>query len=149
MYGGIVILSIYKMSTYPFSEIPQTSGNMVRLGKPVRSLCSHLRLWANQLIHLFTEYNASNFAHQPRVTSRCRIVVPLRLQIVSYDHEGVVSPNFPIINFEGEMGGQEWDEDSEDQGNTPDVRHLTGSVSMLVDGSVRWSMVLVFTLPFL
>lgn len=57
-----------------------------------------------------------------------------------------MSPKFPTINIEGEIGGEDWDDTAEDVEDRLDVRRLTGSVSMLGDGSVRWSMVSNFSL---
>ncbi|CAL1717319.1 unnamed protein product [Somion occarium] len=65
------------------------------------------------------------------------LIVPLRLRIVSYKDEPDGSPLFPTIQCEGEMGGQGWDTSDEEQA---DVHHVEGSVSMLADGSVRWSL---------
>ncbi|EIW53100.1 uncharacterized protein TRAVEDRAFT_53514 [Trametes versicolor FP-101664 SS1] len=65
------------------------------------------------------------------------IIVPLSLRITGYSPSpNPVYADRPTIHVEGEMGGAGWD------GNVDladeDVRRVHGSVSMLVDGSVRW-----------
>lgn len=69
-------------------------------------------------------------------------LVPMRLRVTEYDYgNSMISSRFPRIFFEGETGGESWNEDAEEMGEVPDVRLITGNVSMLIDGNVRWSMV--------
>lgn len=68
------------------------------------------------------------------------LIVPLRLRIVGYDFDSLVSPRFPTIKVEGEMGGEDWDETSDAPESDLDIRRVFGTVSMLYDGSVRWSL---------
>ena len=67
--------------------------------------------------------------------------MPIHLRIVGYDYSGLVSPRFPTIVVEGEMGGEDWDETSDAPDSELDIRQIFGTVSMLHDGSVRWSLV--------
>jgi len=69
--------------------------------------------------------------------------VPVRLRIVSYDHDPDAPPGFPTIIVEGEMGGENWNpEVTSDSQN--DIRLVSGTVSLLYDGNVRWSFVTSF-----
>ena len=56
-------------------------------------------------------------------------LVILRLRITSYDSENAISPEFPTINFDGEVGTENWGDPAEDLpvGFVPGVRHVTGS----------------------
>ncbi|KAI0631873.1 hypothetical protein C8Q77DRAFT_169204 [Trametes polyzona] len=67
------------------------------------------------------------------------IIVPFSLRITGYSPSPI--PKYadrPTIHVEGEMGGAEW-EGSIDISNE-DIRRVHGTVSMLSDGSVRWSI---------
>ncbi|KAI9062526.1 hypothetical protein FKP32DRAFT_800490 [Trametes sanguinea] len=71
------------------------------------------------------------------------IIVPLSLRITGYSACPI--PEYadrPTIHVEGEMGGAEWLEEAADAGLVPDpdVRRVHGTVSMLADGNVRWSI---------
>lgn len=85
-----------------------------------------------------TDFNADMKNDDIIKDAQVYLIVPLRLRIVSYKDEPDGSPLFPTIQCEGEMGGQGWDTSDEEQA---DVHHVEGSVSMLADGSVRWSLV--------
>ena len=66
--------------------------------------------------------------------------MPTSLRITGYSAPALAAfPDRPTIHVEGEMGGAGW-VGSIDV-NDDDVRHVHGSVSMLPDGSVRWSLV--------
>ena len=68
------------------------------------------------------------------------IIVPMSLRITGYGPPAVTAyPDRPTILIAGEMGGAGWVGNV--SGNSEDVRRVHGSVSMLPDGSVRWSMV--------
>ena len=68
------------------------------------------------------------------------IIVPMSLRITGYGSPAVAAyPDRPTILIAGEMGGAGWVGNV--SGNEEDVRRVHGSVSMLPDGSVRWSMV--------
>ncbi|RPD53811.1 hypothetical protein L226DRAFT_516813 [Lentinus tigrinus ALCF2SS1-7] len=67
------------------------------------------------------------------------IIVPLSMQITGYSAPSVAAyPDRPTIHIKGEMGGAGW-VGSVDV-NDEDVRHCHGTVSMLPDGNVRWSV---------
>ncbi|KAK7682528.1 hypothetical protein QCA50_014328 [Cerrena zonata] len=68
------------------------------------------------------------------------IVVPLYLHVVSYEDDPHGSPLFPIIHFEGQIGGEGWHVDPEPQHGL-DIHPVEGKVCMLSDGSVRWSLI--------
>ncbi|OCH84484.1 hypothetical protein OBBRIDRAFT_821884 [Obba rivulosa] len=64
------------------------------------------------------------------------LIVPLRLRIVRYSPPSVAAyPGYPDIHVEGEMGGAGWNDVT-----AGDVRGLKGTVSIIGDGSVRWSI---------
>ncbi|KAH9896104.1 hypothetical protein C8Q73DRAFT_466138 [Cubamyces lactineus] len=64
------------------------------------------------------------------------IIVPLSLRITGYSPSPIARyADRPTIHVEGEMGGGNWEDDEED------VRRVHGTVSMLEDGHVRWSIV--------
>ena len=63
------------------------------------------------------------------------------LKVTGYRHDGLVHDEFPTILYEGHMGGEEWDEKAIENDMTPDIVAVEGSVSLLLDGSVRWHMV--------
>jgi hypothetical protein len=59
------------------------------------------------------------------------------MRIVGYSPSLVPEyKHLPTIHFEGQMGGVLWDIEQ-------DTRRTHGSVSVLADGSIRWSMVCV------
>ncbi|KAI9056274.1 hypothetical protein FKP32DRAFT_1586153 [Trametes sanguinea] len=70
------------------------------------------------------------------------LIVPLSLRITGYSPSPLGEyADRPTIHVEGEIGGRDWLEAAalagfEDQ----DVRRVHGTVSMLADGSVRWSL---------
>ncbi|KAI0368215.1 hypothetical protein BV20DRAFT_948678, partial [Pilatotrama ljubarskyi] len=71
--------------------------------------------------------------------SEAWIIVPVSLRITGYSPCPIAKyADRPTIHVEGEMGGAGW------QGNVPltdeDVRRVHGTVSMLADGNVRWSI---------
>ncbi|RDX40069.1 hypothetical protein OH76DRAFT_1413201 [Lentinus brumalis] len=67
------------------------------------------------------------------------IIVPLSLQITGYSAPSIAAyPDRPTIHVKGEMGGAGWVGSVE--ANDDDVRHCHGTVSMLPDGNVRWSI---------
>ena len=73
---------------------------------------------------------------------RARHLVPCRLRIVSYSRELGCFPDYPTIHFEGETGMENWVDYTEEEDISDDmVCHVDGQVSMLADGSVRWSFV--------
>ena len=73
-----------------------------------------------------------------------RTCVPIRLRVVSYDHDDVSPEDFPTIKIQGEMGGEGWrNRDEDDPDDNGDQRFADGTVSLLADGHVRWSMVCV------
>ncbi len=68
------------------------------------------------------------------------VIVPISLRITSYSPSSIPAySDRPTIHVEGEMGGAGW------EGNVSladeDIRRVYGTVSMLADGSVRWSIV--------
>ncbi|KAI0759544.1 hypothetical protein BD413DRAFT_596809 [Trametes elegans] len=67
------------------------------------------------------------------------IIVPLSLRITGYSPCPIAKyAERPTIHVEGEMGGAGWVGDGE-QG-ADDARKVYGTVSMLADGNVRWSI---------
>ncbi|CDO69777.1 hypothetical protein BN946_scf184766.g22 [Trametes cinnabarina] len=70
------------------------------------------------------------------------IIVPLSLRITGYSPCPI--PEFadrPTIHVEGEMGGAEWLQEAATMGlDDQDVRRVHGTVTMLIDGNVRWSI---------
>lgn len=69
-----------------------------------------------------------------------REFAPLLFKIIGYDNENVVKNQYPTIKLEGYMGGEEWNENAVGNGYVHDIRAIEGSVSMLSDGNIRWSM---------
>lgn len=68
-----------------------------------------------------------------------KLIVPLRLRIVKYTPSLVLEyPDRPTIHLEGEMGGAVW---SAQDGENADIRKVHGTVEVIADGSVRWSLV--------
>lgn len=70
------------------------------------------------------------------------LIVPCRLRIVGYSPS--VVPGYedrPTIHVEGDMGGPGWSDIWED------TRKLHGTVGIIADGSVRWSLV-SFSFPY-
>lgn len=68
------------------------------------------------------------------------VIVPVSLRITGYSPSPIPAyADRPTINVEGEMGGVGWDGniDIADE----DIRRVHGTVSVLADGSVRWSIV--------
>ncbi|KAI0942299.1 hypothetical protein AcW1_002963 [Taiwanofungus camphoratus] len=79
----------------------------------------------------------SNF--DDRFLEEAMIIVPLRLRAVGY--EPCTVPGYsdrPTIKVEGEMGGAGWTGVPDGVGE--DIRRLHGTVGMIADGSVRWSI---------
>ncbi|TBU27619.1 hypothetical protein BD311DRAFT_665050 [Dichomitus squalens] len=68
------------------------------------------------------------------------IIVPMSLRITGYSAPSLphLYPDRPTIHVEGEMGGAGW-VGSVDVGDN-DIRRAYGTVSMLPDGEVRWSI---------
>ncbi|KAI0689154.1 hypothetical protein C8T65DRAFT_746314 [Cerioporus squamosus] len=67
------------------------------------------------------------------------IIVPLSLKITGYSAPSLAAyPDRPTIHVKGEMGGAGWVGSVE--ADDDDIRHCHGTVSMLPDGSVRWSL---------
>ncbi|KAI0739991.1 hypothetical protein C8Q80DRAFT_1357624 [Daedaleopsis nitida] len=67
------------------------------------------------------------------------IIVPMSLKIISYSAPTLGAyPDRPTIHVKGEMGGGGWVGNIE--ANDEDIRQIHGTVSMLPDGSVRWSL---------
>ncbi|KAI0820849.1 hypothetical protein BC628DRAFT_1394472 [Trametes gibbosa] len=67
------------------------------------------------------------------------VIVPLSLHITGYSPAHVVKyADKPTIHVEGQMGGEYWKGNIDDDDD--DVRRVHGTVSMLADGSVRWSI---------
>lgn len=99
---------------------------------------------ANQL--RMTELNSDTWDEvtQAQLCNRARHVVPARLRIVTYS-PNLSFPDYPTIHFEGETGMEVWqDGGATDEDDDRNVCHLEGTVSMLADGSVRWSFVRPF-----
>ncbi|KAI8968635.1 hypothetical protein BD414DRAFT_504186 [Trametes punicea] len=66
-------------------------------------------------------------------------IVPLSLRITGYSPSPVADfADRPTIHVEGEMGGAWWQGDVDAE--TEDIRRVHGTVSMLPDGHVRWSI---------
>lgn len=64
----------------------------------------------------------------------------MSLTITSYSAPTLAAyPDRPTIHVKGEMGGAGWVGSID--ANHNDVRQIRGTVSMLPDGSVRWSLV--------
>ena len=71
------------------------------------------------------------------------IIVPMSLRITHYSAPALAAhPDRPTIHVEGDMGGAGWVGGVE--AHDDDVRRVHGAVSMLPDGSVRWSLVSLF-----
>ncbi|TCD61863.1 hypothetical protein EIP91_007812 [Steccherinum ochraceum] len=69
-----------------------------------------------------------------------RATIPIRLRIVSFVHDDGCPEAFPTIIIEGDMGGEGWRQrDENDPNEDGDKRYVDGVVSMLHDGSIRWS----------
>ena len=69
-------------------------------------------------------------------------IVPLSLRITGYSPSPL--PQYadrPTIHVEGEMGGAGWQGDGAPGDLEEDVRRVHGTVGMLKDGRVRWSIV--------
>ncbi|EIW53092.1 uncharacterized protein TRAVEDRAFT_135500 [Trametes versicolor FP-101664 SS1] len=67
------------------------------------------------------------------------VIVPVSLRITGYSPSPIPAyADRPTIHVEGEMGGVGWDGgiDIADE----DIRRVHGTVSVLADGSVRWSI---------
>lgn len=68
------------------------------------------------------------------------VIVPVSLRITGYSPSPIPAyPNRPTIHVEGEMGGAGWEGDVNLADE--DIRRVHGTVSVLADGSVRWSIV--------
>lgn len=73
--------------------------------------------------------------------------MPVSLRITGYSPSPIPAyADRPTIHVEGEMGGVGWDGgiDIADE----DIRRVHGTVSVLVDGSVRWSIVRPYVIAF-
>ncbi|KAI0080957.1 hypothetical protein K474DRAFT_1672241 [Panus rudis PR-1116 ss-1] len=66
-------------------------------------------------------------------------IFPVRMRIVSARDDPDAPPGFPTLDIEGEIGGESWVDNDTD--HNLDIRFMKGSVSMLKDGTVRWSLV--------
>jgi len=85
-------------------------------------------------------FNGGDFSWDiPISDGEAHLLVPLRLWVVSYDHQTPAPEDFPAIEFGGEMGGEHWDNEAEDNVEE-DIRYLRGRVEILCDKSIRWSM---------
>lgn len=63
------------------------------------------------------------------------LIVPVTMKIVGYSPSVVPGyEHLPTIHVEGESGGALWDLEQ-------DTRRNHGTVSVVADGSVRWTMV--------
>ena len=63
------------------------------------------------------------------------LIVPLITRVVGYEECTVPGyERYPTIQVEGEMGGGDWEV-------VHDARRIYGTVGVIADGSVRWSMV--------
>ncbi|KAI0095063.1 hypothetical protein BDY19DRAFT_916086 [Irpex rosettiformis] len=61
------------------------------------------------------------------------LIVPLTMKITGYSPSVIPGyEHLPDIRFEGEMGGALWDLEQ-------DIRRIHGTVSVIADGSIRWS----------
>lgn len=71
-----------------------------------------------------------------------RAAIPMRIRVASYVHDDGCPDAFPTLVIEGEMAGEGWRfRNEDDPAEDGDLRFMDGSVSLLHDGSVRWSTV--------
>ncbi|CAL1717340.1 unnamed protein product [Somion occarium] len=107
----------------------------------VDNLCKTERDWAGvegawRLFVVWLGYDSliafnGNMTNDEEVDSgQVHVNVALRLRVVSYEPDPEGSPLFPVIKIEGESGGEGLE-----------AHRVEGNVSMLSDGSVRWSIV--------
>jgi len=77
------------------------------------------------------KHNISSEFNDPSIQEAVRIL-PLRLRVVSYSPSPVPAyPDRPTIHIEGETSG-----------SAQETRKVRGTVSVIADGSVRWSTTL-------
>lgn len=63
------------------------------------------------------------------------LIVPLTIRIVGYSPCPIAGfEHRPTIHIEGEMGGSGWLDNA-------DARSINGTVGMIGDGTIRWSIV--------
>lgn len=88
-------------------------------------------------VHSFatTERNAQKHNFRVGGVQEEMVVVPLMVRIAGYEPSTVPGYEcYPTIVVEGEMGGGSWEFD---HGH----RRIYGTVGIIADGSVRWSLV--------
>ncbi|PCH34618.1 hypothetical protein WOLCODRAFT_124744 [Wolfiporia cocos MD-104 SS10] len=91
------------------------------------------------------QWDLNHAMEDPTIFENMRIV-PLRLRVVGYDPPATSAfPDRPTLKIEGESGGPDWAGSPDGEGD--DVRRIHGSVSMLADGHVRWSLFTVSENP--
>ena len=88
------------------------------------------------LNYLITEFQHDNGNRSLVEDWSTHIIIPLHLRITSYEANPEFR-QFPIIHFIGQSGGEDW----VDHPHDAPMRRVTGRVSMLSDGNVRWSTV--------